>query len=55
MVGEHTVSFFMDGERVEVTHKASSRMTFANGAVRAASWLQNKPVGLYSMQDVLDL
>lgn len=55
VVGEHTVSFFMDGERVEVTHKASSRMTFANGAVRAASWLQNKPVGLYSMQDVLDL
>ena len=55
VVGEHTVSFFMDGERVEVTHKASSRMTFANGAVRAANWLQNKPVGLYSMQDVLDL
>ena len=55
VVGEHTVSFFMDGERVEVTHKASSRMTFANGAVRAAGWLQNKPSGLYSMQDVLDL
>ncbi len=55
VVGEHTVSFFMDGERVEVTHKASSRMTFANGAVRASSWLQSKPAGLYSMQDVLDL
>lgn len=55
VVGEHTVSFFMEGERVEVTHKASSRMTFANGAVRAASWLEGKAAGLYSMQDVLDL
>ncbi len=55
VVGEHTVSFFMEGERVEVTHKASSRMTFANGAVRAASWLEGKGAGLYSMQDVLDL
>jgi len=55
VVGEHTVSFFMEGERVEVTHKASSRMTFANGAVRASSWLENKSAGLYSMQDVLDL
>ena len=55
VVGEHTVSFFMEGERVEVTHKASSRMTFANGAVRAASWLDGKTPGLYTMQDVLDL
>lgn len=55
VVGEHTVSFFMEGERVEITHKASSRMTFANGAVRASSWLENKSAGLYSMQDVLDL
>mgnify|MGYP001567847086 CR=1 FL=1 len=55
VVGEHTVSFFMEGERVEVTHKASSRMTFANGAVRASNWLEGKPAGLYSMQDVLDL
>jgi 4-hydroxy-tetrahydrodipicolinate reductase len=55
VVGEHTVSFFMEGERVEVTHKASSRMTFANGAVRAASWLEGQSAGLYSMQDVLDL
>lgn len=55
VVGEHTVSFFMEGERVEVTHKASSRMTFANGAVRAASWLQDQEPGLYSMQNVLDL
>ena len=55
VVGEHTVSFFMEGERVEVTHKASSRLTFANGAVRAASWLKGQSAGLYSMQDVLDL
>jgi 4-hydroxy-tetrahydrodipicolinate reductase len=55
VVGEHTVAFFMDGERVEITHKASSRMIYANGAVRAANWLSNKPTGLYSMQDVLNL
>ena len=55
VVGEHTVAFFMDGERVEITHKASSRMIYANGAVRAAKWLSGKPSGMYSMQDVLDL
>lgn len=55
VVGDHTVVFGTEGERVEITHKASSRMTFAKGAVRAAVWLQDKPVGLYSMQDVLDL
>jgi 4-hydroxy-tetrahydrodipicolinate reductase len=55
VVGEHTVAFFMEGERVEITHKASSRMIYANGAVRAANWLHNKPNGLYSMQDVLEL
>lgn len=55
VVGDHTVMFAADGERVELTHKASSRMTFAAGAVRAAVWLQNKPAGLYDMQDVLDL
>ena len=55
VVGEHTVAFFMDGERVEITHKASSRMIYANGAVRAAHWLIDKPSGLYSMQDVLEL
>ena len=55
VVGEHTVAFFMDGERVEITHKASSRMIYANGAVRAANWLFDKPSGLYSMQDVLEL
>ena len=55
VVGEHTVAFFMDGERVEITHKASSRMIYANGAVRAANWLSDKSNGLYSMQDVLEL
>jgi len=55
VVGEHTVSFFMEGERVEITHKASSRMTFANGAIRASAWLQGKHAGLYSMQDILDI
>ena len=55
VVGEHTVWFAMDGERVEITHKASSRLTFANGAVRAASWLSDKSSGLYDMQDVLNL
>jgi len=55
VVGDHTVTFFMDGERVEITHKASSRMIYANGAVRAANWLHDKPSGLYSMQDVLEL
>ncbi|KPV94701.1 4-hydroxy-tetrahydrodipicolinate reductase [Pseudoalteromonas sp. P1-9] len=53
IVGEHTAYFAADGERLELTHKASSRMTFAKGAVRAAAWLHNKPVGLYTMQDVL--
>lgn len=53
VVGDHTVIYATDGERVELTHKASSRMTFAGGAVRAALWLQGKPAGLYSMQDVL--
>jgi len=55
IVGEHTVMFATEGERVEITHKASSRMTFAKGAVRAAKWLQDKEKGLYDMQDVLGL
>lgn len=53
VVGDHTVMFATEGERVEITHKAQSRMTFAKGAVRAALWLQNQPNGLYDMQDVL--
>lgn len=55
IVGDHTVMFAADGERVEITHKASSRQTFSNGAVRAAAWLANKGPGLYNMQDVLGL
>jgi 4-hydroxy-tetrahydrodipicolinate reductase len=55
VVGDHTVLFAADGERIELTHKASSRLTFAAGAVRAAAWLEDKPVGLYDMQDVLGL
>ena len=55
VVGDHTVLFAGEGERVEITHKASSRMTFAKGAVRAALWLQDRPAGLYDMQDVLGL
>ncbi|MDN0084867.1 4-hydroxy-tetrahydrodipicolinate reductase [Crenobacter sp. SG2305] len=55
VVGDHTALFATNGERVEITHKASSRATFANGAVRAARWLADQPVGLYDMQDVLGL
>ena len=55
IVGDHTALFAADGERVEITHKASSRMTFARGAVRAALWLQGRGPGLYDMQDVLGL
>lgn len=55
IVGEHTVMFADEGERIEITHKASSRMTFATGGIRAAQWLANKSAGLYDMQDVLGL
>lgn len=55
VVGEHSVWFADEGERIEIAHKASSRMTFANGAVRAAKWLQTKQNGLFDMTDVLDL
>jgi 4-hydroxy-tetrahydrodipicolinate reductase len=55
VVGDHTVMFAAEGERVELTHKASSRQTFAGGAVHAALWLREKPPGLYDMQDVLGL
>ena len=55
VVGDHTVLFAAEGERVEITHKASSRMAFARGALRAAKWLDTKPAGLFSMQDVLSL
>lgn len=55
IVGEHTVMFASAGERVEITHKATSRKTFASGAVRAAQWLVDKEAGLFDMQDVLGL
>lgn len=55
IVGDHTVLFATEGERVEITHKASSRMTFAKGAARSCSWLATKQAGLFDMQDVLDL
>jgi 4-hydroxy-tetrahydrodipicolinate reductase len=55
VVGEHTVLFASNGERLELTHKASSRETFAVGALRAARWIIGKPPGLYSMEDVLGL
>jgi len=55
VVGEHTVWFAAEGERVEIAHKASSRMTFAGGATRAVRWIAGKQQGLYDMQDVLGL
>lgn len=55
VVGDHTVLFATEGERVEITHKASSRLTFARGAVRSALWLQGHDSGLFDMQDVLGL
>ena len=55
VVGDHTVIFAGAGERLELTHKAASRETFAVGALRAATWIAGKPAGLYSMEDVLGL
>ncbi|MBI3180567.1 MAG: 4-hydroxy-tetrahydrodipicolinate reductase [Myxococcales bacterium] len=55
VVGEHTVLFLGDGERVELTHRATSRDQFARGAVRAAKWVVSRPPGLYDMNDVLGL
>lgn len=55
IVGEHTVLFADEGERIEITHKASSRMTFANGAIRACQWIHQKQNGLFGMQDVLGI
>ena len=55
IVGDHTVTFAAQGERLEITHKASSRMAFARGAIRAAVWLINQKPGVYDMQDVLGL
>jgi len=55
IVGEHTVMFCSEGERLEITHKASSRQAFARGAVRAAIWLTRQESGMFDMQDVLSL
>lgn len=55
IVGEHTVIYAGDGERLEITHRASDRSTFAQGALRAAEWLAGRPAGVYGMQDVLGL
>lgn len=55
VAGDHHVHFLADGERIEITHRASSRQTFAKGAIRAALWLNDKNTGLYDMQDVLGL
>jgi 4-hydroxy-tetrahydrodipicolinate reductase len=55
VVGDHTVIFAANGERVELTHKASNRDTFANGALRAAAWVPGRAAGVYDMQDVLGL
>jgi len=55
VVGEHTVIFATEGERIEITHRASSREIFARGAVRAALWVVGKKPGLYDMADVLGL
>lgn len=55
IIGEHTVLFADVGERLEISHRASSRMTFAKGAVRAAAWLAGRDSGLFDMQDVLGL
>ena len=55
IIGDHTVMFIADGEVVEITHRARARMTFAAGAVRAATWIIQQEVGQYNMQDVLGL
>jgi 4-hydroxy-tetrahydrodipicolinate reductase len=55
VVGDHTVTLAGAGERLELSHKAASRETFALGALRAARWIVSKPPGLYSMEDVLGL
>lgn len=55
IAGEHTVMFIGEAERIEITHRATDRKIFANGAIRAATWLSTQPVGLYDMNDVLGL
>ena len=55
IIGDHTVLFAGDGERIEITHRATDRMAFARGAIRAAEWLAGQPAGLYDMSDVIGL
>ncbi len=55
IIGDHTVLFAGNGERIEITHKATDRMTFARGAIRAAVWLSTQPAGIYDMRNVLGL
>lgn len=55
VIGDHTVCFAGPGERIELSHKASNRAIYAQGAIRAAKWLAGKPAGFYSMQDMLGL
>jgi 4-hydroxy-tetrahydrodipicolinate reductase len=55
IVGEHTIYFIADGERIELTHRATNRETFARGALRAAAWIAGRSPGLYGMADVLGL
>jgi len=55
VIGDHTVLFAAEGERIEITHKASNRAAFARGAVRAAKWLSTRGPGMFDMQDVLNL
>src|SRR5690606_38446170 len=55
VVGDHTVTFAGEGERIELTHRASSRVIYAVGAVRAALWASTQPPGLYTMRDVLGI
>ncbi len=55
VIGEHTVFFFGDSERIELTHKAGDRSLFAKGALRAALWVQDKDAGIFTMRDVLDI
>jgi 4-hydroxy-tetrahydrodipicolinate reductase len=55
IVGDHTVMFATEGELVEISHRATSRDTFAIGALRAAAWLKGRAPGLYTMRDVLGL
>lgn len=55
VIGDHTVFFSGEGERIELTHRASDRRVFAQGALRAAHWVAGKPAGLYNMEDVLGL